>query len=129
MLEQLGSPLTELPGPVLHLIVAMSGTAAVACAASSLQAAWASVTKCPSLLARFLLARHGSATALYHAYNVPELRRLLESSQSSTGQFGESHAASDAAFLRLIKELLKLGAHLKPQVWAGLRPGTAGLSS
>ncbi|KAG2445571.1 hypothetical protein HXX76_000183 [Chlamydomonas incerta] len=116
MLEQLDAPLTELPGPVLQLLVAMSGTAAVACAASSLNAAWASVSRCPSLVARFLLSRHGAATALYHAYNAPELRRLLESAQSSSGPLSDSHAATpDAAFLCLIKELLKLGAHLKPQ--------------
>ncbi|KAG2447880.1 hypothetical protein HYH02_007336 [Chlamydomonas schloesseri] len=117
-MEQLDqhSRLTDLPVPVLQHIVAMSGTSAVACASHMLQAVFTSVVGCPGLCARFLLARHGAATALYHAYNAPELRMLLQplsSSQASSAP-AESHAAHDA-FLSLIKELLKLGAHLKPQ--------------
>jgi hypothetical protein len=66
------------------------------------------------MCARFLIARHGAATALYHAYNAPKLREVLQ----SPGSRSRSHVALsvNATFLSLIKELLKLGAHLKPQV-------------
>lgn len=108
--SQVKVKLLGLPTPVIQrvLVTAGSGGAAAAMSCSALSKLWDDALACPSLLARFLLARHGTFTALLHIYSDSSHKVLLKPCRSPEEQ--------DALLGTVVDELLQAGALIQPQV-------------
>ncbi|KAG2497405.1 hypothetical protein HYH03_004560 [Edaphochlamys debaryana] len=101
--------LLALPTPLFQIIIAGSGTGLAALACRGACAAFGTVLAQPELAARFLFARHGRSTALYHVYGSQGFRQALV-------RDAPDRDSEDATLNCVVTELIYgLGAAVKPQ--------------